>query len=154
MIELEREFGPNRVTTEREMRAADTALGTVPARQPGFTVPLHGGRGQLQLTPVGRPRLHFPDCTVTGLDDEAGLIAIELERTTKGRARLRQIKPAYVAAHHIESVRYYVTAERVQALVQSETAHLHAGGLVCVRSRFELPATHTPSGATAMSAAS
>ena len=64
VVELEREFGPDRVRTERETRAADTSLGTAPTKQQRFAVQLTGAHGQLQLTPAGHPRLHFPDCTV------------------------------------------------------------------------------------------
>jgi hypothetical protein len=60
VIELEREFGPERVRTEREMRAADTDLGPPATKRQRFAVALSGARGQLQLTPAGHPRLHFP----------------------------------------------------------------------------------------------
>jgi hypothetical protein len=43
VIALEREFGTNRLTTEREMRSADTPLGAAPVQHPGFAVPLAGG---------------------------------------------------------------------------------------------------------------
>lgn len=56
---LEREFGRDRLTTEREMRAWDSPLATAPPDPPRFAVPVTGGRGQLRLTPVGRPRLPF-----------------------------------------------------------------------------------------------
>jgi len=36
--------------------------------------------------------------------------SIALERTAKGRRRLRSILRAYVAARHIERVRYYVSS--------------------------------------------
>lgn len=89
VIELETEFGRDRVTTEREMRSVDAPLGAGPRAQPRFAVALTGGRDQLQLTPVGYPRLHFPDCAVTEPGHEGSSLAIELERTPKGRARLR-----------------------------------------------------------------
>jgi len=39
VIELEREFGAERIATEREMRAADTPVGSAPIEQPRFAVP-------------------------------------------------------------------------------------------------------------------
>lgn len=129
---MEREFPPRRVTTEREMRALDTPVGRAPVEQSRFAVPLLGGRGQLQLTPVGHPRLHFPDRVVT-LEDgssNSGMLAIELERTAKGRARLRRILSGYICSRHVGSVRYYVTNRRVHSLVQSEVLGLRAEGLV------------------------
>ncbi|MDQ3588586.1 MAG: hypothetical protein M3375_09600 [Actinomycetota bacterium] len=107
VIDLEREFGAERISTEREMRAADTPVGRAPVERPRFAVPVAGRRGQLQLTPVGHPRLHFPDCAVLVEDSgrEVGVLAVELERTAKGRARLRRILSGYVGARHIDGVR-------------------------------------------------
>jgi len=105
VVELEREFGANRVRTEREMRAVDTPPNLAPTARPQFAVPMSGARGQMQLTPVGNPRLHFPDCAVLVGPDR--VMAVELERTAKGRARLRRILSAYVSARHIAGVRYY-----------------------------------------------
>jgi hypothetical protein len=58
VLELEREFGPDRVRTEREMRASDTSPGRPAGQRPSFAVSLTGARGQLQLTPAG-----YPACT-------------------------------------------------------------------------------------------
>jgi hypothetical protein len=58
VVDLEREFGREQVSTEREMRAADTPAGLPPAIRPRFAVGLAGALGQLQLTPAGHPRLH------------------------------------------------------------------------------------------------
>lgn len=126
-IDLEREFGSDRLSTEREMRASDAPFGAAPNEHPRFGIPVTGGRGQMQLTPAGHTRLHFPDCAVAG---ENGIVAIELERTAKGRARLRRVLSGYVAARHVGLVRYYPTNERVRELVQSETVRLRATGLV------------------------
>lgn len=130
VIDLERKFGENQLTTEREMRSLDTPLAAPPRDRPRFAVPLTSCRGQLQFTPVGHARLHFPDCAVPGVGDEGSIIAVELERTAKGRARLRRILSAYVTAHHIQRVRYVVTNERVRQLVESEVANLRADQLV------------------------
>ena len=133
--ELEREHGRERVSTEREMRAADTPLGGVPAEGPRFAIPLAGAHGQLQLTPAGRQRLHFPDCVVARRcgGTSPGMLAVELERTAKGRARLRRILAGYVAARHITAVRYYARSDRVRDLVESEVARLRANALIEVR---------------------
>lgn len=132
--ELEREHGRERVSTEREMRAADTPLGA-PAEAPRFAVPLAGTSGQLKLTPAGRQRLHFPDCVVGRRCGEtsSGMLPVELERTAKGRARLRRILAGYVAARHIRAVRYYAHGDRVRDLLESEVAALRANALIEVR---------------------
>ncbi|MDQ3648247.1 MAG: hypothetical protein M3433_06645, partial [Actinomycetota bacterium] len=133
--ELEREFGAGWISTEREMRAADTPGGSAPAERPRFAVPLAGGRGQLQLTPVGHPRLHFPDCAVRLGDDRARsqVVAVELERTAKGRARLRRILSGYIASLHVGAVRYYVTSGRVRDLVATEVELLRAVDFIEIR---------------------
>lgn len=125
VIDLEREFGLELVRTEREMRAADTPLGAAPATRPRFAIPLTGAAGRPQTTPAGHPRLHFPDCAVVGASNEAAgpagrALAAELERTAKGRARLRRILAGYVAARHVSGVRYYVKDERVRRLLERE----------------------------------
>jgi hypothetical protein len=93
VVELEREFESERVTTEREARAADTSLGTAPAEQQRFAVQLTGAHGQIQLTPAGHRRLHFPDYAVVEAPSQSAerVLAVELERTAKGRTRLRRI---------------------------------------------------------------
>jgi hypothetical protein len=143
VLGLEREFGPDRVRTEREMRAADTSPGRPAGERPRFAVSLTGARGQLYLTPAGYPRLHFPDCAVIGAGDESDrLLAVELERTTKGRARLRRIVVGYVAARHIGSVRYYVHGDRVRNLVEDVVTAHSAAGLIEVRECAPLARDH------------
>lgn len=138
-IDLEREFGRDRLTTEREMRASDTPLRASPREPPRFAVPLTDGRGQLQLTPVGHPRLHFPDCAIRGSGGQDALLAVELERTAKGRSRLRRILAAYVGARHVTGVRYLTRTLAVSELVTAEIAALRAERLVDVRLRADLP---------------
>jgi hypothetical protein len=135
VIELEREFAPYRLTTEREMRSIDTPLGGAPRERPRFAVRLTGGGGQLQLTPVGHPRLHFPDCAVASVDGKNAILAVELERTAKGRTRLHQILSGYVGAHHVAAVRYYPMGGRVRALVEAEVARLRAERLIELKDR-------------------
>mgnify|MGYP003287757757 CR=1 FL=1 len=61
------------------------------------------------------------------------LLAVELERTAKGRARLRRILAGYIAARHIGAVRYYAVGERVRRLVEGEVAAQRAHALIDVR---------------------
>lgn len=141
VIELEREFGGERVHTEREMRAADTAVGAARTLRPRFAVPVAGADGRPQSTPVGHPRLHFPDCAVFGAAHEVHgsrrLLAVELERTAKGRTRLRRILASYVAARHIGGVRYYVVGDDVRRLLESELEAQRMHSLVELRVRHE-----------------
>lgn len=135
VVELEHEFGPERVTTEREALVADTALGTAPSKQQRFAVQLAGAHGQLQLTPAGHRPLHFPDCTVVEAPSQTAerVLAVELERTTKGRTRLRRILAGYIAARHTGTVRYYALGDRVRSLVDSEVAAQRAHALIDIR---------------------
>src|SRR4029079_11888655 len=98
-------------------------------------IPLAGAHGQLQLTPAGRQRVHFPDCVVAQGSGEPStwMLAVELERTAKGRARLRRILAGYVAARHISAVRYYARGDRVRDLVEREVGALRANVLIEVR---------------------
>ena len=136
VVELEREYGPDSARTEREMRAAETPLGVTSTARPRFAVPLARASGQPELTPARHPRLHFPDCAVIGAADERreGVLAIELERTPKGRARLRRIVRAYVAARHVSVVRYYAQGDRVRALIEREVTAQRAERLIESRS--------------------
>jgi hypothetical protein len=135
VADLEREFGREQVSTEREMRAADTPAGLPPAIRPRFAVALAGALGQLQFTPAGHPRLHFPECAIAGGSGEAHdtVLAVELERTPKGRARLRRILAGYVGARHISAVRYYALGDRVRDLVETQVAAQRAQALIEVR---------------------
>lgn len=129
VIELEREFGAAVVVTEQEMRQRDTAISAIEAPTPTFAVPLSGALGQLQLTPRGHPRLHFPDAAVQ-LNTGEGIVAIELERTAKARSRIRRILSGYVAARRVYRVRYVACSDRVFTLFRSEVSRLGAEPLV------------------------
>jgi hypothetical protein len=61
------------------------------------------------------------------------LLAVELERTAKGRGRLRRILAGYIAARHIGAVRYYTVGERVRRLVEREMAAQRADALIDVQ---------------------
>ena len=110
---LEEEFGPERVVTEREVRARDGS-----AERPAYAIAA-GGK-----LPSGRLRLHFPDFAVEDGPDGRPL-AIELELSAKGQRRLLEIVRAYVRARHVGAVRYYVTsasARQVRAAVSEARA--------------------------------
>ena len=91
-IELEAEFGPAAVRTERELRSHDA--GDPP--RPRYAV--RRGYG------LGRRGLHFPDLAIE-LDDGKSL-AVEIELTAKGTRRLDSIVLAYLSGRH-HCVRYY-----------------------------------------------
>lgn len=117
-----------RVLTERQVRAVDTPGERSAADyRPRFAVQLGDGR-QLRLTSLSPPRVHFPDAVVVEQDDR--LTAIELERTLKGRARLRRILQAYVAARHIARVRYFTLDPGVGKLVADEVRRLGAESII------------------------
>jgi hypothetical protein len=105
-IELEREFGYGRVLSERQLRSAELralaeATGARKRHRPTYGVPLaSAARG-----------LHFPDLAVEWGAPNGGLLAVELELTTKGGSRRRRIVGAYRNATHVESVRYYATRD-------------------------------------------
>jgi hypothetical protein len=114
-IELEGEFGRPAVITERELRSHDaTADG-----------PRYGVRRR--MSGAGERRgLHFPDLAID--DGGARPLAVEVELTAKGRARLDSIIGAYVRARHIKGVRYYGAPAARRglegAIKRAEAAHL------------------------------
>lgn len=119
------------------MRAADTPVGSAPVERPRLRGS-PGRRPRPNAADTGRPpRLHLPDCAVCLRDrgTNPAVLAVELERTAKGRARLRRILSGYVAARHIDAVRYYATTERVRNLVEAEVASLRAQALIEIRHR-------------------
>lgn len=134
-IELEREFGEERIVSEREMRASDVTVGHASIEGPWFGIPVAGGPGQTPPTPPGRGRLHFADSAVAFGDrvSQTPILAVELERTAKGTARLRRILSGYIASREVREVRYYTATDRTHALVRREVDRLSAGSLIDVR---------------------
>jgi hypothetical protein len=133
VIELEREFGRERVVTEREIRAIDTpSQHQESGYEPRFGILLNGSGGR-PPTLARHPRVHYPDAVVVRTAESSGIRAIELERTTKGRARLRSILQAYVAARHIDEVRYYVGRPETARLLENEIERSRAGSLIQLR---------------------
>ncbi|MBV9336161.1 MAG: hypothetical protein JO243_09730, partial [Solirubrobacterales bacterium] len=113
-------FGALRaVIGERRLRSHDGA------REPGaepFGVRL-GGVG-----PAGRERLHYPDLLLTTAD--GGRIALELELSSKGPARLETILTGYGADPRIDGVVYLVQSASVARTVQETARRLGISSLV------------------------
>jgi hypothetical protein len=109
-------FGSLReVISERRMRSTD-GIQMHAARRTGrgedepFGVRLSGAG------PGGRPRLHYPDLLLV---DHAGRrIAVELELSSKGRARRNQIIGGYASDRRIDAVLYLVKDQRIARDVQ------------------------------------
>lgn len=93
------------LVTEREMRHHDEgAKGRVGESRYGIVLPggaEHGG-------------LHYPDLIILPADPESGgVVAVEVERTAKNRARLERILAGYARARHVAEARYYVPSRRI-----------------------------------------
>jgi len=126
-IELEAEFGPPAVRTERELRSHDA--GDPP--RPRYAV--RRGYG------LGRRGLHFPDLAIE-LDDGKSL-AVEIELTAKGTRRLDSIVRAYLGGRH-HCVRYYAAPAALGG-VERAVARAGARDLLDIRAleqRWALPA--------------
>lgn len=104
------ELADHPVLTEREIRAADSFNPT-----PSYAVLL------------GDRNLHFPDLIVC---EDRGLVAVELERTTKRTRRIDQILSAYLRARHLDAVRYHATDSRVEHSLLQAIARTHADSLI------------------------
>ncbi len=113
-------FGPLReVLGERRLRSHDGA------REPGvepFGVRL-GGVG-----PRGQERLHYPDLLLRTA--EGRRIALELELSSKGPARLATILTGYGADPRIDGVVYLVRGASVARTVQDTARRLGISSLV------------------------
>jgi len=126
-IELEAEFGPPAVRTERELRSHDA--GDPP--RPRYAV--RRGYG------LGRRGLHFPDLAIE-LDDGKSL-AVEIELTAKGTRRLDSIVRAYLGGRH-HCVRYYAAPAALGG-VERAVARAGARDFLDIRAleqRWALPA--------------
>jgi hypothetical protein len=124
-------FGPlDRAVSEREMRSTDGAgaRGTNP-----FGVRLGG------LGPAGRERLHYPDLLLIGGGGRR--VAIELELTSKGRARRERILAGYAADSRIDAVMYFVDRAAVGRALGGSIARMGISGRVQVQqARFQAAA--------------
>ncbi len=116
-------FGPLReIVGERRMRSHDGA------REPGsepLAVKL-GGVG-----PRGRERLHYPDLLLRTADGRR--VALELELSSKGRARLERILSGYAADPRIDGVVYLVQTASVARSLHSAARRLGISSLVHVQ---------------------
>jgi hypothetical protein len=110
-IELEREFGADRVLTERQIRSLEFRDAWAAERSNR----LH--RPRYALAGSGGPKsLHFPDLVVEGGAPEGGALFVELELTVKRSERRREIVRSYGYSAQAERVRYYATGEALRAM--------------------------------------
>jgi hypothetical protein len=118
--------------SERRMRSRDASgeRGDDP-----FGVRL-GGVG-----PGGRPRLHYPDLLLQTTSGHR--VAVELELTTKGRARREQILAGYGADPRIDAVVYFVSDARVGRAIEQSAARLRISSMVHVQ-RFQWGSSPPP----------
>jgi hypothetical protein len=116
-------FGPLReVVGERRLRSADAS----PERQDApYGVRLGG------LGPGGRERLHYPDLLL--IDPSGRRVAVELELSSKGRARREKILAGYGADARIDVVLYLVRDRRIGRSIQESARRLGIGPLVNVQ---------------------
>lgn len=118
LVELEREFGRERLVTERELRSRE-GQGSEGLR---YAVRLGGE--------ATRRGLHFPDLAV---ESENGRpLVVEVELAVKGRARLESIVGAYVRGRHVGGVRCYA-APAARAAVGRAVSRASAGELFDLR---------------------
>ncbi|HLH66133.1 MAG TPA: replication-relaxation family protein [Solirubrobacteraceae bacterium] len=130
------------VIGERRMRSEDRRAS---AGQPRHGVRL-GGTG-----PRGESRLHYPD--LIAVTPEGRRVAFELERTTKGPARLEGILAGYAADRRIDAVVYLAEREGTAAAVRRAARRMRLAGLVSVY-RVRLEPDRTPRGHAAAPARS
>jgi hypothetical protein len=109
------EFGPERVISERELRAAERLEGRAIAS------------AKLGELPSGHPRLHRPDLVVFAED---GVIAVEVELTPKAPRRLLSIIRAWRGAECVDAVRYYCAPGPTRRGVELAVAKAYAGSRV------------------------
>lgn len=103
------------VVSERQMRSRDgteahAARVTGRREQDPFGVRLSG------YGPGSRAQLHYPDLLL--IDRDGRRIAVELELSSKGRARRHRIIGGYAADRHIDAVLYLVQDPRIGREVQ------------------------------------
>lgn len=119
-LDLEREYGPGRVLSERQIRTLEGRAAWAAERS------RERHRPRYALSGSGGPRsLHFPDLVVDGGAAQGGLLFVELELTVKAAERRREIVRSYVRGSHVERVRYYAAREALAAMrrtVQRERA--------------------------------
>ena len=110
------------VISERQLRSHD---GTVRHGDEVLGVRL-GGHG-----PNGRPRLHYPDLLL--VDPHGRRIAVELERSSKGRTRRDQIIGGYASDPRIDAVLYLVDKPQIARAIRDSARCHDASARVYVR---------------------
>lgn len=134
-------FGPVRdVIGERRLRSRDGRLTAEMAAQRDFADPLALADEPLgvRLGGVGRrghERLHYPDLLI--VTHEGKRIAVELELSPKGRARLEGILLGFASDLRIDAVLYLVedrpAGRALGERIQGASRRLGLDGLVAVR---------------------
>lgn len=110
-IDLEREFGPDRILTERQVRTLESRAAWEAERS------YERHRPRYALAGSGGPRsLHFSDLVVEDGAPGGGMLFVELELSVKAAERRREIVRAYVRGSHVERVRYYAAREALAAM--------------------------------------
>lgn len=110
-IDLEREFGPGRVLTERQIRTLEGRAAWEAQRSHERHRPRYALEGS------GGPRsLQFPDLVVDGGAPNGGLLFVELELSVKASERRREIVRSYLHSPQAELVRYYAAGEALRAM--------------------------------------
>ena len=138
-IDLEREFGPERVLSERQIRSAEFPAAWAAKRS------YERHRPHYALSGSGGPRsLHFPDLVVDGGAPGGGLLFVELELSVKASERRREIVCSYVRSSHVERVRYYAAGEALRAMRQTVQRE-RAGEFVELREWWPTTAVGGPS---------
>lgn len=116
-------FGPlSEIVAERRLRSEDA--GREPGAEP-LGVRL-GGFG-----PRGGPRLHYPDLMLRTADGRR--IALELELSSKGRARLETILSGYGSDAQIDGVVYFVDKAHVARSVTEAARRLGVSSRVRIQ---------------------
>ena len=123
-------FGPlDGLVSERRMRWHDA---TRSALEPAMAVSL-GGVG-----PGGRERLHYPDLLVVTRSGRR--IAVELELSSKGRARRERILGGYAGDVRIGGVLYLVPNRPLARAIQESGRRMGIGHLL----RIQMVSAHDP----------
>lgn len=115
-IDLEREFGSERVVSERQIRTLEGRAAWEAERSHARHRPRYALAGS------GGPRsLHFPDLVVEGGAPKGGALFVELELTVKAAERRREIVHSYLRSPQAEQVRYYAAGDAFTAMRRTLT---------------------------------
>lgn len=124
-IGVEREFGAERVLSEREVRAWEREAGV-------FFASAVVGR-----LPSGADKPHRPDVAVLAATGDEVAVVVEVELSRKARRRVEAILRGYGRNRHVHAVRYYAPPQVAEVVVRAARA-VHATDLVDVRPVAEL----------------